>query len=485
MLNLLYLFFKELYLHYFSLLIFQTLTLINNIYLLITNNIIVTSIIFLIIIYRVCSFHIRYSSHNYIENLPYYKDNFTLNTRFEDVLDKLLENDKTSMKNVFNIAGDYGVGKTTQLLMYIKKKLLRRDNKLQFFYKSCWLEKDDVHFRSIIIKKLLQQMIHDSLLKWNLKLVYDYLKLYIKLINIGSKFNITEGSIYQILGFTISILFSIDTLDEYINDICKTTEKLDKKYIIIIDDFNRISNEVMIADLLGFVSLFEGSNKIKFILIGLDESKYESKLLIRDGFIDKIIHKPYLEIGYVELTNFFENYLKNYPNPIILDYNIKILLCLFDNMYKFNKDDIDKKELDLNALNNVLIDFIYSYKYNIKYYKNIDEIENKIKENKSPFETSKKRYKDVSPGIDIKDEELQKNIDNYQKEVGNIPLSDQRFEKYFREENSNLICMKNILDGVVPDLLVIKISDYKLYSTPLNTVNFIRKDGDSGIFHIS
>lgn len=272
---------------------------------------------------------------------------------------------KNDYEKVICVSGEWGVGKTYLVLDVLKKR-----KRVIYKYGSVFGIKsiDDLIVDIICYSKINTTAMDIIKSPETRKTIGDFIN---KMLDekIGIKFNMSL----------------VPYFGEKIAEFCTDN----KKVVIVIDDIERISAELNLSELMGFISKYRELKNIKFVLIA-NESKvadsrcwkeYKEKIVDRTFHLKEPTRSIYFSILKIRETEESSKLLDN--NLIFTITNLRTLLTL-NNIIKINK---------LNILGNVkrdnllikLIVFVIDNINNAKYGK--DKLfEIKSNSNDSSFE---------------------------------------------------------------------------------------------------
>ena len=268
-------------------------------------------------------------------------------------LDNFLNSDLSAI--LFD--GDWGIGKTYQAKLFLNdKKIKKKHKKWKFYYISLFgkksLDEVNTELYNLINKKKNQ--------------VLTIISCAVKLININAKIN------YDLKlsdNLKVSAEAKIDSNSISLN---KSNNKLKKKYLVVIDDFERKSDLISNDDLLGYINnlILQG---FKVVVLADLKCKYGK---LKNKYNLEIDEKTYV----VSKVNWGEDMLGKYKEKVFHKiYTIDetpedIMLEILGNNKGYIEEDGLKefnKNLRLLIKTNRLFNILKNY-INNKKYKNVD-----------------------------------------------------------------------------------------------------------------
>lgn len=241
----------------------------------------------------------------------------------KNVVDRLITSNETAIL----ISGSWGIGKTYEIKEYIKSKSQDiKDKKLKIAYSSLFGKNsiDEVNTE-------LYQLLHPA------KKVLNTITNVAKLINIG-------------VGFSCGINLNID--DENLKLCEKLKSKRNIPHLIILDDFERKSDNITAEELLGFINNLINQGFKVVVLADLDtkfgkkNKKYE---------IEKLENDKVTTERFVSKINLSDDILGFYKEKI------------FDRIYKITEAPEDViKSIFANNINLVTDKLMSEFNNNIR-----------------------------------------------------------------------------------------------------------------------
>lgn len=282
-------------------------------------------------------------------------------TRIENI--EKLEKDIKHGKNSILINNDWGNGKT----FFIKNFIEKYDKKYEFIYIKVPYFDTKTEFRKKILSEIHRIFKKNKIITYSLRDLMSY-------------FNINDEDIkLGFINFNFNKLLNDDADDDYREVLINLRDNLnylEKKVVIILDDFDRIENKKQILEVLNFIGELNIELNESITLITL--SSYEKLVSIIEEDKENItegrkrLEKYFDKIFYLSNPNFFE------------------LIDFFSNIYDIssNKREILKgiinliNEQDKGLLANEKINF----RNTERLIKNIKEINTKGLEYETIYE---------------------------------------------------------------------------------------------------
>ncbi len=226
-----------------------------------------------------------------------------------------LDNDNTYKKIFIN--GPWGIGKSYYVNKYIKK-----------------------HNENFIYITLFGKTSFDSIENSVARELFKKLSSFNKKKIILHKFVKNVKASFSICGFTINSpeLSRKGLISEY------STLLESKSLIIVIDDLERKSNNILIEDIMGMIEEFSQFNKVKIVIIGDENNMIDSDRKKWNRFKEKIIEKEY------KIQKFSDESIRNLVTSEICSYIEEIEVTPFINDY-IKKHDIRNLRTIIKGIN--------------------------------------------------------------------------------------------------------------------------------------
>ena len=209
-----------------------------------------------------------------------------------------LDNDNTYKKIFIN--GPWGIGKSYYVNKYIK------EHNENFIYITLFGKTSFDSIENSVARELFKKL--SSLNKKKI-ILHKFVK------NVKASFSIC--------GFTINSpeLSRKGLISEY------STLLESKSLIIVIDDLERKSNNILIEDIMGMIEEFSQFNKVKIVIIGDENNMIDSDRKKWNRFKEKIIEKEY------KIQKFSDESIRNLVTSEICSYIEEIEVTPFINDY--------------------------------------------------------------------------------------------------------------------------------------------------------
>ena len=209
-----------------------------------------------------------------------------------------LDNDNTYKKIFIN--GPWGIGKSYYVNKYIK------EHNENFIYITLFGKTSFDSIENSVARELFKKL--SSLNKKKI-ILHKFVK------NVKASFSIC--------GFTINSpeLSRKSLISEY------STLLESKSLIIVIDDLERKSNNILIEDIMGMIEEFSQFNKVKIVIIGDENNMIDSDRKKWNRFKEKIIEKEY------KIQKFSDESIRNLVTGEICSYIEEIEITPFINDY--------------------------------------------------------------------------------------------------------------------------------------------------------
>lgn len=209
-----------------------------------------------------------------------------------------LDNDNTYKKIFIN--GPWGIGKSYYVNKYIK------EHNENFIYITLFGKTSFDSIENSVARELFKKL--SSLNKKKI-ILHKFVK------NVKASFSIC--------GFTINSpeLSRKGLISEY------STLLESKSLIIVIDDLERKSNNILIEDIMGMIEEFSQFNKVKIVIIGDENNMIDSDRKKWNRFKEKIIEKEY------KIQKFSDESIRNLVTGEICSYIEEIEITPFINDY--------------------------------------------------------------------------------------------------------------------------------------------------------
>ena len=209
-----------------------------------------------------------------------------------------LDNDNTYKKIFIN--GPWRIGKSYYVNKYIK------EHNENFIYITLFGKTSFDSIENSVARELFKKL--SSLNKKKI-ILHKFVK------NVKASFSIC--------GFTINSpeLSRKSLISEY------STLLESKSLIIVIDDLERKSNNILIEDIMGMIEEFSQFNKVKIVIIGDENNMIDSDRKKWNRFKEKIIEKEY------KIQKFSDESIRNLVTGEICSYIEEIEITPFINDY--------------------------------------------------------------------------------------------------------------------------------------------------------
>lgn len=226
-----------------------------------------------------------------------------------------LDNDNTYKKIFIN--GPWGIGKSYYVNKYIK------EHNENFIYITLFGKTSFDSIENSVARELFKKL--SSLNKKKI-ILHKFVK------NVKASFSIC--------GFTINSpeLSRKGLISEY------STLLESKSLIIVIDDLERKSNNILIEDIMGMIEEFSQFNKVKIVIIGDENNMIDSDRKKWNRFKEKIIEKEY------KIQKFSDESIRNLVTGEICSYIEEIEVTPFINDY-IKKHDIRNLRTIIKGIN--------------------------------------------------------------------------------------------------------------------------------------
>lgn len=226
-----------------------------------------------------------------------------------------LDNDNTYKKIFIN--GPWGIGKSYYVNKYIK------EHNENFIYITLFGKTSFDSIENSVARELFKKL--SSLNKKKI-ILHKFVK------NVKASFSIC--------GFTINSpeLSRKSLISEY------STLLESKSLIIVIDDLERKSNNILIEDIMGMIEEFSQFNKVKIVIIGDENNMIDSDRKKWNRFKEKIIEKEY------KIQKFSDESIRNLVTSEICSYIEEIEVTPFINDY-IKKHDIRNLRTIIKGIN--------------------------------------------------------------------------------------------------------------------------------------
>ena len=226
-----------------------------------------------------------------------------------------LDNDNTYKKIFIN--GPWGIGKSYYVNKYIK------EHNENFIYITLFGKTSFDSIENSVARELFKKL--SSLNKKKI-ILHKFVK------NVKASFSIC--------GFTINSpeLSRKGLISEY------STLLESKSLIIVIDDLERKSNNILIEDIMGMIEEFSQFNKVKIVIIGDENNMIDSDRKKWNRFKEKIIEKEY------KIQKFSDESIRNLVTSEICSYIEEIEVTPFINDY-IKKHDIRNLRTIIKGIN--------------------------------------------------------------------------------------------------------------------------------------
>ena len=281
-----------------------------------------------------------------------------------DSLERLKEKINSGEKSIL-IDDNWGNGKT----FFIKKFMEIYNKDFEFIYIKVPYFDNKKEFRKKILTEIYRVFKKNKIITSSLKELMSYFNVNIQKLNLG------------FINFDFNKLLSNNVESDYseiLIDIKNNLAYLEKKIIVILDDFDRMENKSQIIEVFNFIGELNIELSESITLITLSSYEELVKILENEKFLErKIDAKKYLEkyfdkIFYLSSSNFFElvhffsdiynlniervNILKEigiainlHDKSLLSDNNITFrnIERLIKNLKKINIEGIEKKFKDI------------------------------------------------------------------------------------------------------------------------------------------
>ena len=226
-----------------------------------------------------------------------------------------LDNDNTYKKIFIN--GPWSIGKSYYVNKYIK------EHNENFIYITLFGKTSFDSIENSVARELFKKL--SSLNKKKI-ILHKFVK------NVKASFSIC--------GFTINSpeLSRKGLISEY------STLLESKSLIIVIDDLERKSNNILIEDIMGMIEEFSQFNKVKIVIIGDENNMIDSDRKKWNRFKEKIIEKEY------KIQKFSDESIRNLVTSEICSYIEEIEVTPFINDY-IKKHDIRNLRTIIKGIN--------------------------------------------------------------------------------------------------------------------------------------
>ena len=269
-------------------------------------------------------------------------------TRIENI--EKLEKDIKHGKNSILINNDWGNGKT----FFIKNFIEKYDKKYEFIYIKVPYFDTKTEFRKKILSEIHRIFKKNKIITYSLRDLMSY-------------FNINDEDIkLGFINFNFNKLLNDDADDDYREVLINLRDNLnylEKKVVIILDDFDRIENKKQILEVLNFIGELNIELNESITLITL--SSYEKLVSIIKEDKEEItegrkrLEKYFDKIFYLSNPNFFE------------------LIDFFSNIYDISPNKRENLKKIINLINVQDKGLLTNEKIN---FRNIERLIKNIKE---------------------------------------------------------------------------------------------------------
>ena len=281
-----------------------------------------------------------------------------------DSLERLKEEIYLAEKSIL-IDDNWGNGKT----FFIKKFMEIYNKDFEFIYIKVPYFDNKKEFRKKILTEIYRVFKKNKIITSSLKELMSYFNVNIKKFNLG------------FINFDFNKLLSNNAESDYseiLIDIKNNLAYLEKKIIVILDDFDRMENKSQIIEVFNFIGELNIELSESITLITLSSYEELVKILEKEKFLEKKIDaKKYLEkyfdkIFYLSSSNFLElvdffsdiynlniervniskeigNAIKSHDKSLLSDNNITFrnIERLIKNLKKINIEQIEQEFKDI------------------------------------------------------------------------------------------------------------------------------------------
>ena len=362
-------------------------------------------------------------------------------------LKRLTLEEKTNflqISNYFN-ENNYSKEKLYQLLMGVFRK--DKNNKLECLLNTLVFKFDDFEDIRIDFNKFISNKVHSS--RDVIYNIFDYIdKYFIKKLNEYEKYA---------YAFDLKLIYPNDFILDKVRYIRKNLDNLEA--------LGKLDENILKGDLYNLYNLYNKYISHKFYLSKELISEFDNAITrcdyaVKRDYSLRSIYKEICEKKYDFIKKSYKENYSDYRKPLLVNYDYECKV-----MNDFLKNELDKKEFKVSALNKIFSDFYYDMHIYLDFNENALYKEDKILNNKvlieliftiekiNDFYTNNTHY--VSSNQNLKEYELNNSksleVQNVIKEILSIYKNNYISSKRARafssdDELPELISLKTLME---------------------------------------
>ena len=362
-------------------------------------------------------------------------------------LKRLTLEEKTNflqISNYFN-ENNYSKEKLYQLLMGVFRK--DKNNKLECLLNTLVFKFDDFEDIRIDFNKFISNKVHSS--RDVIYNIFDYIdKYFIKKLNEYEKYA---------CAFDLKLIYPSDFI---LDKVCYISNNLDN-----LEALGKLDENILKGDLYNLYNLYNKYISHKFYLSKELISEFDNAITrcdyaVKRDYSLQSIYKEICEKKYDFIKKSYKENYSDYRKPLLVNYDYECKV-----MNDFLKNELDKKEFKVSALNKIFSDFYYDMHIYLDFNENALYKEDKILNNKvlieliftiekiNDFYTNNTHY--VSSNQNLKEYELNNSksleVQNVIKEILSIYKNNYISSKRARafssdDELPELISLKTLME---------------------------------------